>query len=170
MIANERIQRQRLQACRTHTHMNTYAPPTEEQEQRGTQQKRYTEEEQRMQAIKGVSMFYARSCWINSGIIQAEWTYFALFCSRLFTTEMWFRFGFGFTTIPFVGFIRSFALRIARCVRARACSSTWNLLSIFTVSLSAYHFAWHGGFIELGRWDSKRNAYNSNNRAIGILE
>lgn len=54
------------------------------------------EQDQRMQAIKGVSMFYARSSRINSGIIQAEWMYSALFCVHLFQpagTKMWFRFG-----------------------------------------------------------------------------
>lgn len=67
---NERIQRQRqLQACRTNTHTEhvRFADETSQMEK-----KRYNEQEQRMQAIKGVSMFYARSSRINSSIIQVE--------------------------------------------------------------------------------------------------
>lgn len=66
---------------------------------------------ERMQAIKGVSMFYARSSRINSSIIQVEWICFALIlcvfrsrchyvCVRVCVSlclcssgKMWFRFG-----------------------------------------------------------------------------
>lgn len=80
----------------THTHRstNTYSRWKEKAKakKRKTTNKNMSTK-QRMQAIKGVSMFYARSSRINSGIIQVEWMCFALFCSLVQWRRMWFRFG-----------------------------------------------------------------------------
>lgn len=87
--------------CKLDEHTNTHTPLNEhvhsmkresESKKRKTTNKNMSTK-QRMQAIKGVSMFYARSSRINSGIIQVEWMCFALFCSLVQWRRMWFRFG-----------------------------------------------------------------------------
>lgn len=87
--------------CKLDEHTNTHTAQrtrTLDEKRKRKQKKRKTTNKnmstkQRMQAIKGVSMFYARSSRINSGIIQVEWMCFALFCSLVQWRRMWFRFG-----------------------------------------------------------------------------
>lgn len=69
-----------------HEHQNEWARTTQLPNKENAKRTDTEEQEQRMQAITGVSMFYARSCRINSGIIHVEWM---LFCVLTYPDRTW---------------------------------------------------------------------------------
>lgn len=129
------------------------------------------EQEQRMQAIKGVSMFYARSSRINSGIIQVEWMCFAvvlysLACARQKCVfVILFRFGIEFTTILFVVLLFRF---VSFLLHPPNCKTRF----LFSMSpCQPHHFAWLcETFIGLYGCEPKGMLTNKYNKSRGILE
>lgn len=102
-----------------------------------------------MQAIKGVSMFYARIFRINSDIIQVEWMCFALVLftwsarqnvisvsARIYDKIVFRIFPVSFLENGLFSFLR--------------------MDFLLFISLSAYHFAWQCEFIGFYKWIQKR--------------